>query len=200
MNHSRNLPFAILLVAAIALSMLWPRLPMAGDPEPLASIPREGFGLKSRDVELSALEQKWLAGAAGLKRIFSHANQLWLLAVTDGTKNRQAVHDPTYCFLGEGWKITAKSEIPLAGGSATLVTMSRNGESSQAIYWFYDGETPFASVPEFWIKSTVRRITRGLSGPEPLLFILRPVGPPPENWIAAASEAAPLFLPITGKK
>jgi len=198
--NSRNLPFALLLVAAIALSMIWPRLPMSGDPDPLARIPREGYDLKSKDVDLSALELKWLGGASGLKRIFSHSNRLWLLAVTDGTKNRQAVHDPTYCFLGEGWKITEKSQIPLAGGSATLITMSRNGESSQALYWFYDGDTPFASVPEFWIKSTVRRISRGLSGPEPLLFILRPVGTPLENWTSAASEAATLLLPVPVKK
>jgi len=200
MINSRNLPFALLLLAAVALSMIWPRLPMSGDPNPLASIPSEGFDLKSRDVELSELEKKWLGGASGLKRIFSHGSRLWLLAVTDGTKNRQSVHDPTYCFLGEGWKIIARSEVPLAGGSATLVTMSRNAESSQALYWFFDGDAPFASVPEFWIKSTVRRLTRGLSGPEPLLFILRPLGPPSDQWIASASEAAPLFLPSSVKK
>lgn len=197
---SRNLPFALLLAAAIALSMAWPRIPMSGDPHPLARIPREGYDLKSRDVDLSALEKKWLGGASGLKRLFSHSGRLWLLAVTDGTNNRQAVHDPMYCFLGEGWKITSKSQIPLAGGSANLVTMSRDGESSQALYWFFDGDTPFASVPEFWIKSTVRRLTRGLSGPEPLLFILRPLGPHSDQWIASASEAAPLFLPSSVKK
>jgi len=198
--NQRNLLLAILLVFAIALSMLWPRLPMAGDSDPLARVPREGIGLKSRDVEISAIEKKWLGGAAGLKRIFSFRDRLWLLAVTDGTNNRQAVHDPTYCFLGEGWKIIGKSRMPLAGGSAMSVTMTRNGETARTLYWFYDGAAPFSSVVEFWIKSTARRITRGLSGPEPLLFILRPVGTAPDNWQAAANEVAPLFLPFTDQK
>ena len=197
--NQRNLLLALLLVSTVALSMLWPRLPMAGDPAPLDRIPREGIGLKSRDVEISPIEKKWLGGAAGLKRIFSFRDRLWLLAVTDGTNNRQAVHDPTYCFLGEGWKITAKSRMPLAGGSALSVTMTRNGETARTLYWFYDGAAPFSSVVEFWLRSTLRRITRGLSGPEPLLFILRPAGTPPEDWQAAANEVAPLFLPFPNK-
>ena len=197
--NQRNLLLALLLVSTVALSMLWPRLPMAGDPAPLDRIPREGIGLKSRDVEISPIEKKWLGGAAGLKRIFSFRDRLWLLAVTDGTNNRQAVHDPTYCVLGEGWKIIAKSRMPLAGGSALSVTMTRNGETARTLYWFYDGAAPFSSVVEFWLRSTLRRITRGLSGPEPLLFILRPAGTPPEDWQAAANEVAPLFLPFPNK-
>ena len=197
--NQQNLLLALLLAFTVALSMLWPKLPMAGDPDPLARIPREGIGLKSRDVEISPIEKKWLGGAAGLKRVFSFRDRLWLLAVTDGTNNRQAVHDPTYCFLGEGWKITGKSRIPLTGGSAMSVTMTRNGETARTLYWFFDGTAPFSSVVEFWIKSTLRRITRGLSGPEPLLFILRPVGTPPEDWQTAANEVAPLFLPFPNK-
>ena len=198
--NQRNLLLALLLAFTVALSMLWPKLPMAGDPAPLARIPREGIGLKSRDVEISPIEKKWLGGASGLKRIFSFQDRLWLLAVTDGTNNRQAVHDPTYCFLGEGWKITGKSPTPLAGGSAMSVTMTRNGETARTLYWFFDGAAPFSSVVEFWLKSTLRRITRGLSGPEPLLFILRPVGTPPEDWQAAANEVAPLLLPFVEQK
>lgn len=194
--NRKNLFLAALLVSAVLLSMVWPRLPMAGDPDPLARIPREGIGLQSRDLEISPTEKKWLGGAAGLKRVYSFRGRLWLLAVTDGTNNRQSVHDPTYCFLGEGWKITGQSPMPLAGGSAMCVTMERNGETSRAIYWFYDGNTPFSSVVDFWIKSTIRRITRGLSGPEPLLFILRPLGTDTALWQTSANEIAPLLLPV----
>ena len=127
--NQRNLLLALLLVSTVALSMLWPRLPMAGDPAPLDRIPREGIGLKSRDVEISPIEKKWLGGAAGLKRIFSFRDRLWLLAVTDGTNNRQAVHDPTYCFLGEGWKIiTDHLELERIAVSAAYV-----GNAQQAV-------------------------------------------------------------------
>lgn len=191
----RNIALGILLAAAIALSMVWPNLPISGDPRPLDRIPRGGIGLKSRDAELTDLEKKWLGGAEGLKRIFSFHGQLWLLAVTDGTNNRQTVHDPMYCFLGEGWQVVSKKPVPLAGGTAMCATMTRDGQTSQVLYWFYDGGAPFSSVPRFWVKSTLRRITRGRSGAEPLLFILRPVEPVPADWLEAASRFAPLVLP-----
>ncbi len=191
----RGLILASLLAAAVLLSIVWPHLPMRGDADPLSKIPSGGHWLKSHDVALSAPEIRWLGGAKGIKRLFSVGGRIWILAVTDGSGNRQAVHDPTYCFIGEGWKILSQSRIPLAGGSAVLVSMSRRDESSSAIFWFFDGGAPFASLPEYWTKSTLRRITLGLSGPEPLLFILRPVGSPPENWTAAAAAAVPLILP-----
>ena len=191
----RNIALGTLLAAAVAASMVWPHLPMHGDPRPLDRIPRSGIGLKSRDADLTDLEKKWLGDAEGLKRIFSFRGQLWLLAVTDGTNNRQAVHDPMYCFLGEGWELTSKKPVPLAGGSAMCATMTRNGQSAQVLYWFYDGCAPFCSVPEFWAKSTLRRITRGRSGAEPLLFILRPVEQANTGWLESAAQIAPLLLP-----
>ena len=191
----RNISLGILLAAAVAASMAWPHLPMHGYPRPLDRIPRSGIGLKSRDADLTELEKKWLAGADGLKRIYSFRGQLWLLAVTDGTNNRQAVHDPMYCFLGEGWEVSSKNVVPLAGGSAMCVSMTRNGQSAKALYWFYDGGAPFCSVPEFWAKSTLRRITRGRSGAEPLLFILRPVEQADTGWLESATQIAPLLIP-----
>ena len=191
----RNIALGTLLAAAVAASMVWPHLPMHGDPRPLDRIPRSGIGLKSRDADLTDLEKKWLGDAEGLKRIFSFRGQLWLLAVTDGTNNRQAVHDPMYCFLGEGWVVTGKRPVPLAGGTAMCASMTRNGETAQVLYWFCDDGAPFCSLPEFWAKSTLRRITRGWSGSEPLLFILRPLETPPGDWLDAASQFAPLVLP-----
>jgi hypothetical protein len=195
----RGIILAALLAVAVLLSVVWPLLPMRGDAGLLTKIPAENHWLKSRDVALSEQEIRWLGGAEGIKRLFSVGGRVWLLAVTDGSRNRQAVHDPTYCFIGEGWKILRQSRIPLAGGSAVLVSMSRHNESSEALLWFFDGGAPFASLPEYWAKSTLRRITLGLSGPEPLLFILRPVGPPPTDWTAAAASVVPLVLPDSGK-
>lgn len=195
----RNLLLIVILGLAIAVSMFWANLPMLGDSHTLDSIPRDGWAIKSKDVELSPLEKKWLGAAAGMKRLYFTDGRVWLLAVLDGTNNRQAVHDPTYCFIGEGWKIIRQTPVPLAGGSAMLVSMTRNAETEEALYWFFDGTTPFSFLPKYWAKSTLRRITRGISGQEPLLFILRTIGPAPENWITSASEVVPLFLPNSTK-
>lgn len=193
--RGRNWALVALLAAVVVASLIWDRLPMSDRGSMMEQIPTEGWKMRSREVPLTDLETKWLDGATGMKRVYEIDGALWLLAVTDGTQNRQVVHDPTYCFRGDGWRIDRRTRVPLEQGEAEQLVMSRDGETMKALYWFTDGGAPFASMIEYWGKATWGRLTRGTSGPEPLLFVLRPVG---ERRGAAEQEAiliAPLLLP-----
>jgi len=181
---ARNSLLAAVLAAAVALSILWPMLPMP--PSLLDQVPSSAPGIASRDVPLTETEIRWLGHARGIKRIVRSPSGLWLLAVTDGSLNRQAVHDPAYCFRGEGWTVTGRETLALPDGRAVLLTLEKAGQFSQALAWFSDGGAPFASTVEYWARTTLRRLTLGLSGNEPLLFILRPLGAVPSDWAAIA--------------
>ncbi len=197
---TRDLILGLLLAAAILLSMVWNRLPSEGTPSLLDTVPTEGWQMRSRDLPLTDLEKRWLDGAQGLKRLYALPTGSWMLAVTDGTANRHAVHDPSYCFRGDGWSVVRERTVPLDQGSARLLTLQRGDETLEALYWFYAGGEPFDSMPEYWLRSTLRRLTRGWSGPEPLLFILRPVRPEQPDWDRALAEVAPRFLPDSASR
>jgi len=189
----RNSALAAVLIAAVALSLLWPMIPMP--PSLIDQVPTSAQGLSSRDLPLSETETRWLAGARGIKRVVRTPSGIWLLAVTDGSNNRQAVHDPAYCFRGEGWTISGRQTLPLSSGHASLLSLTKPDESFQALAWFSDGGPPFTSPLEYWAKATLRRLSCGLSGNEPLLFILRPLGPPPKNWTDLAPELVATLTP-----
>jgi len=175
----KNTLLAVILLLAITLSFVWPHLPIAQRPKLLETLPTQTWGLESKNLEPTETELRWLDGAEFIKRIYTYQGKRWILSATDGSTNRQAVHDPAYCFVGGGWSVKDKQKVALAGGHATLLTLQKSSREKYALYWFSDGGSPFDSLPEYWARTTLRRLTRGLSGPEPILFLLqgnRPVG------------------------
>lgn len=192
--RTRNRLLAVLLIGVVLISMGWDHLPMDVGESVMERIPQDGWEMRSREVPLSDLEKKWLAGAEGVKRLYEIDGHYWLLAVTDGSRNRQVVHDPEYCFRGAGWKIEGRERLPLGRGWAEKLALSRDAERMDVLYWFSDGGPPFVSMIEYWGWTTLRRLTRGASGSEPLLFLLRPVN----SSMSAAGDpisVAPILLP-----
>lgn len=160
------------LVATVAL--VWPALPMAEGPPRLANIPIEGPDFHSVPMELSPADTKFLAGAAAVQRIVRpHHGPPFMLTVIDGSGNRHAVHDPTYCLAGGGWNILHKQQIAMNSGEATWLSMEKDGVKLEALWFFDDGSEQFTSPLTYWSRASLRRATRGLSGPEPLLVMLR---------------------------
>jgi hypothetical protein len=102
--------------------------------------------------------------------------------VVDGTRNRRAVHDPGFCFRGAGWKIESEQPFALPHGEGRLVRLSRASETAEAVYWYSDGLSAHADPRRYWLEATLRRLSLGRSGPEPVLVMLVPAGPSPAGW------------------
>jgi hypothetical protein len=176
---------AIVLILSLALCGLWEWAPLADASGRFAAIPEHGATFSSRSISLTDTEVESLQGAAAIKRLYADQKQLvWFMCV-DGSKNRNAVHDPSYCLLAGGCSIETKEEVAIPGGVAQRITFRRAAETTQMLYWFYDGESCYHSLPRYWFATTLRRISLGQSGDEPVLFILRPhqsAGDRPPDW------------------
>jgi hypothetical protein len=160
------------LTALIAL--IWPVLPMAGQQGRLAAIPLDGPDFSSDPLELTAEDRKFLAGAGAIQRILRpRQGTAIMLTVIDGSGNRHAVHDPSYCLAGGGWVIRSEKQMTTSSGVANWVSMEKGGEIMESLWFFDDGGRQFTSPLSYWWLSGLRRATRGLSGPEPLLVMLR---------------------------
>jgi hypothetical protein len=159
---------------AVLVTLIWPMLPMVGGEDRLSSIPMSGPEFESREVQLKEHEIEFLDGAQAIQRIIKPRGGPKLsMSVVDGSGNRHAVHDPSYCFAGGGWKMAQEHEVALSSGHALLMTLEKEGETMEAMWFFDDGREQFTSSLTYWIKASMRRATRGLSGPEPVLVMFR---------------------------
>lgn len=165
---------SILCGASAIIALFWPMLPMADDDDRLATISMDGPDFQSRPLPLSDADKSFLAGAKAIQRIVqTRHGSLIILSVIDGSGNRHAVHDPAYCLAGGGWSIRAQEEVALSSGAANRILMEKDGETMEAMWFFDDGQTQFASPIEYWWRASLRRVTRGQSGSEPVLVMLR---------------------------
>lgn len=171
-----------LLALACTCALLWQfvRLPNATDR--LLKIPSKGPGFYSTDIALSKDEKEIFSTINLIKRIYSVDGEKYFIYVLDGTENRHVVHDPTYCFRGDGWEISDYKKIPIENGIGGLYTLKRGSEVKEALLWFSDGKIKYAWPMQYWFQATLRRLTLGWSGGEPILYVIQPLNIKNNDW------------------
>lgn len=170
------------IIVAVVTGAVWQFYPLKDASGRLEAFPLKGVWVTSEDVPLSEVEQNIYQSARVTKRVARVRGQIVVLTIIDGTRNRHAVHDPLFCFRGAGWDVLSEENMAVEWGTARRVQLSRRGEPAEALYWFTDGENAFGSAKDYWWKTTLRRITLGQSGPEPVLVVLTPATDDPINW------------------
>ncbi len=172
-KNKRKLLFILCGLSAL-IALVWPALPMLDGPDRLSAMPQAGRVFQSQTLEFSDEDKKFLGGARAVQRIIQtqHSPPI-VISVIDGSGNRHAVHDPSYCLAGGGWIIRSEKQVNLSAGVANWISMEKAGETMEALWFFDYGETQFTSPFQYWWLTSLRRTTRGLSGSEPLLVMLR---------------------------
>lgn len=166
---------ALLIVA----SQLWP-LPDAA--ARIARLSPAGVWHRTVPVELAPWEREFFRRAEVVKRIAVVQRERFVLTVIDGSHNRQAVHDPEFCFRGAGWTIEGVTEVAVGHGNARLLRLRKDTTTAEALFWFSDGVTSFSAPWRYWIAATWRRLTFGRSGAEPVLVLLTSLDAAPPKW------------------
>ena len=161
-------------------------------PSRLDHLPINGSGYAGRDLSLTKGEQSVFGNARVVKRLYHFGRFPFVLMAIDGSRYRHAVHDPTYCFRGMGWEVAHRTPIPFEGGKARLLTLVREQEKRRVLYWFTNGASRHSSVIRYWFQTTLRRLTFGLSGPEPLFIILQPAGDSAPHWHRVIHHFGPI--------
>ncbi|MEI7911817.1 MAG: hypothetical protein WCK77_19470 [Verrucomicrobiota bacterium] len=184
---------ALILTALIIL--VWPYLPIPSAAGRLAAIPTASADFHSTPMELSAADRAFLGKAQAVEYLIEmRGGGRVILTVTDGTNNRHAVHDPSYCFAGAGWKVQTQNTVKVPSGDATWVALAKDATTAQALWFFDDGKHQFASPLEYWLATSMRRATLGRSGAEPVLVSLRSLPGEPVNW----DRVRQILLPALG--
>jgi hypothetical protein len=159
------------------------------------NLPASSPDFQSRPVKFAAADQALLGAARATQNliVMRGGGQL-LLTVIDGTRNRHAVHDPVYCFSGAGWQALVKNKVKLNSGEATWISLGNRGRKAEALWFYDDGQRQFTSPLDYWLATSRRRLTLGLSGDEPVLVTLRSLPDEPVNW----DRVRQILLPALG--
>jgi len=176
----------------VVLTFVWPMIPLATAESRLKALPAQGNHFRSRPLELDQADVDFLGKATAVQHIVAvRGGGRMILTVIDGTRDRHAVHDPSYCFSGAGWKISQRKPVFTAKGEAVLAMMTKDGQTAEAMWFFDDGKHQFASPFDFWLRTSSRRITAGLSGNEPILVMLRSLPGHPIDWSKVQTDVLP---------
>ncbi len=165
----------VVLGVAIMLGIVWQFYPLPNASLRMNSLPYVGPNFAGEEVPLSPMEKEYFANVGIVKRLYKINNQLFLVTALDGTNNRHAVHDPYYCFRGSGWDMVHEEDFSMPRGTAKLVELKKGDQRKAALYWFSDGKEVYGQPTKYWIQTTLRRLTLGWTGEEPILIMFQPV-------------------------
>lgn len=176
------------IALAVVMGLLWQLFPLPDAGERLAALPERGLMMAAEDLPLTEAEERIYTEARVLKRLVQVRGQRVILTIIDGTQNRHAVHDPLFCFRGAGWDVVDTAAFPVEWGQAQRVSLRKRGETADALYWFTDGRRAFDRSVTYWWRTTLRRISLGASGEEPVLVVLSPANDRPIQWERLLAE------------
>ena len=183
----------IALGLTVVLSVAWRWLPTGGSAGRLSALPLQGFGYSGRDLPLTPAEVQVYQKADAIKRLYQTRSERFVLTAIDGANNRHAVHDPLYCFRGDGWQVLQQRGLTLPGGQASLLTLGRGDQRAEALFWFTNGRERHTSATRAWLMSLWKKATFGHAGYEPKLVVLQPVTGGTANWDRIFAQCPFLF-------
>ena len=190
--RSRLLP--ILLAVALGAGILWDSFPLNDASERLENLTNQGPGFRFSDVSLTVKEASWYSSVHARKRLLRTRSDAAIMMMIDGAADRHCIHDPTYCLRGDGWTVESHSTIELSGGQrVSHLRVSRGTVTREAVYWFSDGRRVFRSISDYWWWCSLRRMTFGASGEEPVFVMLQPACEKAVHWRRLFESVPALF-------
>jgi hypothetical protein len=175
MTSKRRFQVLLTLLLLVSASLLLQLIEIDDAAQRLQQFPRSGLGFASKSLRLTDLEKEMIGKARALKAVYHWKGRRYAITVIDGTHDRHAVHDPRYCFRGAGWSIQHEKTVPCLGGQARQLQMSRDGERTEALFFYSDGRRSFDQPLDYWFQATKRRWLRRWGGPEPVLVMVQPL-------------------------
>jgi hypothetical protein len=173
------------LVFACALGITWQYFPLENASARIRPVLAK---LGGEELPKIGWEASFFKDVDLYKRLFQNGDTTICIFIIDATRNRHVVHDPLFCYQGSGWKVTGSQEWPLPKGKGMIVSLERDGVTKKFGYWFSDGKECYNSFFRYWLTCSLRRMTLGLTGAEPVLITIDVSGNAPCNWQAILAE------------
>lgn len=176
-------------------SVVYALAPKPDASQRLADLDLQGVGFKGVSLPFSEQEQDFLGAAEAIKRRYLHGDMTMVMIAIDGTENRHVVHDPSFCYRGAGFEVTAGKTFPLLNGEGEILTLEKGDQSMKVAYWFSDGERRFTGFYEYVFRSALSRLTFGTIWKQPVMVTAHIEHQPDFDW-AAGVDKFPFLLSL----
>lgn len=173
MKNTRQPYLVILITIGLIVGIVWEFAPLQDASKRFQTLPLVGDKFRGEDIPLDEWEKSTFGHINLLKRLYTFNGQSYFVTMMDGTKDRHIVHDPQYCFTGSGWKIVAREQLDVANGTASLLKMRKGLLYREAVVWFSNGHSRHSSPVKYFLQTSLRRLSLGYSGPEPVMILLQ---------------------------
>lgn len=193
MTHRGQKFLWIGLAIAIGLGLLWQFYPLRDAQARIKALPQNGLSYSGQDLQIPDAMRALFGKAEVIKRGYQVGEQRFIVWIIDGSHNRHAVHDPLYCIRGDGWTVISQNDFPVDGGTAQLIRAEKKGRETESLVWFSNGSERHGSALRYWWQTTLRRLTLGHAGEEPILVTVQPAGGAPVNWRELTEKFPALF-------
>ena len=195
---NQNKVLGVALALAVILTVIWDNVELEDAAQRIQAFQNQPSATRVQVQNLphSPTEIEILGEALAVKNLYQISDQQFLVIVMDGTKNRQAVHDPTHCFHSGGWTIDQETELPSAKGFAKQLQIHRPNQNAEVLFWYSDGKKHHSSPFTYWMKSTLRRMTLGTSSEEQVLVIVQKLSPSETTHWHSLFEVLPSLIEI----
>jgi len=178
------------LILAGLVALAWDAVPLPDAQNRVTRLATAGLGFTSREAPLNEPEKSIYGSAQVVKRIYRVGRENLMAIIIDGARNRHAIHDPVYCFSGAGWVIAGERPLRLPGGAGSILSLHKDGDTREVVFWFSDGRVRHAQPARCWWQMALRRLTFGASGSDPVLVLVQPLNGAGTDW-----ERLPMQLP-----
>lgn len=183
----------LLLIGALLLSVSGSSDGLTDADARLAALQLNAGSFRSTDLPLSDAETQVYHNIRVLKKLCVLQGEQAQLVCLDGTRDRHAVHDPRLCFRSARWEVLEETVMPHpAGGEMRRMRLRRDNRELETVYWWSTPTERHASAIKYFLQSSLRRLTRGHSGEEPVLVVLQPVQSSQLDWKVWLGPQSPL--------
>jgi EpsI family protein len=198
---------ALLLTVGMAASVsarAQRTIPLSGDLGQV--LPRELFGMRGVDLEVSAAEQRVAGMDSYLMRSYSGGAAASAFSVYVGYYETQAqgnsIHSPKNCLPGAGWEALTSApatvHTPQGPVRVTKYLLKRNDERAVVLYW-YQGRGRI-EANEYLVKwNLLRDAALRRRSDEALARIVVPVTTTEDAALDLAGRVATMLIPALGK-
>jgi len=171
-----SLYYSVLLLACGAC-VLWVSTQSGRSSQRIGRIESECKRYGLMPDSFSVAETQQLGAATAIRYRIILGQDEFLLTVVDGSRHRQAVHDPEYC-----WTVLAREIVPNEHGTAQAVTTLKGGKPTSTLYWYCSDNKRYCSPLKYMLATSLRRISAGWLSEEPLLVVVTPASGNTINW------------------
>ena len=194
MNTTKSMGLVLaLFIGALILSVPGASNALKNADARLSALPLNANGFRSTDLSLSPAEEQVYRNIHVLKKLCVLNGEQAQLVCLDGTQDRHAVHDPRLCFRSAQWQVLSETVVPHpAGGEMRRLRLRRDNRELETVYWWSTRTERHASAMKYFVQSSLRRLTQGYSGEEPVLVLLQPVLAGQLNWNTWLGPQSPL--------